>query len=138
MSFFIFLGFFFVANNFGVLFLKYFVTIKIPSSFSLLESFPPLRCHLYLILNVCEWDEVEIYFDSSQTENNLPWGISFTYPVLPSFIIYFCTTWKLSLSSMSCLTLLLSIALSVPQVFIKNLDMGRAHLLTLFFHFVLR
>lgn len=103
--------------------------LKISSSFSISESLLSLRYCISLMFNVCAWMEVEIYFHSSQMENDLPWDTSLRNPVFTLCPIYFCASWKLSLSSVFCLIVLLSVAMAGPcYCFIIKLDMGRAHL----------
>lgn len=66
--------------------------------FSISESFLSLRWHISLIFNVCAWTKVEVYFHSSQMENDLPRDPSLTNPGFTSSIC-FCAPGELSLSS---------------------------------------
>lgn len=97
--------------------------------FQFLERFLP---HLSGI-SVCECNEVEMYFHPSKMENDLPQDSSLMSPIF-TLVLLLC---HMKTVSQLCVLshCLLSVAVPAPHYyFIRELDMGRAHLFMFFFH----
>lgn len=122
VSVFVFLGFFLWLMICGSCFwniLLCYNIIKISFPFPILESspLPWLRYHIYLIFNVCEWNEVEIYLDLSKWRI-LPWDTSHESSLHPH-------SSSASVPQESCLWALCSVSLSCCPL------LGQHHIIVL-------